>query len=651
MVRALWEQYKKKLIPALIILAFAGGGSAVSNVTNEIAGVPEFGASYADAQWKVINKFEGYQTKLDPTKISEGGAAQGQNTSVNNGDRISIRTAGYDIFPTGATQDTENDPVTSLHTFRLRSGENILMRAWGGKLDWFDEVGDTWTELEEGYATSTDFGFADYNINADLHSYVYFGNAVQPFSRWNGAYDYINGARAGGEDRVIVDSIDGFAATGSIVYCGVKQAYTYLSATTTAFVLNGTATACADNSSVAQAVETYANHPRGNIYLVANNRLFVSGVASTTQAVFFSKYGDATDFTSAAIVTDTTAESSGIFNLGEGGGGVTGMALDENSIYIFKKSIIYKATLNDSLYTLQSLKPFDGKSQTIGAVNQRSIFAGGNGVFFITPDKQIMNLTRVEQVDYPQVIPISDIILPTVSNMHFASSTGIVFQDKAYFSVKSTSDAPKNDTVLVYNIPDKNWETPIVGWNARDFAIYDSGTEPILMFGDASNANVYQVNETPLDYVYGVTANWRTKQFDFGMPQSQKEMVDFFVEGYIAPNTELTISLLLDEDGYTQTYSAELLGTESAYIYNSQQYNLFGLTPFGTNRFGSNADQSGKKKFRVYLNKSFRIAPFYNAQVEFASDGENQQWEILALGMKVRESTQPEKTSLMRAFQ
>ena len=71
---------------------------------------------------------------------------------------------------------------------------------------------------------------------------------------------------------------------------------------------------------------------------------------------------------------------------------MTAMAQDEKIIYLFKKSIIYRATLTDSLYTLQALKPFDGKSQTSGAQNSEGTFVGGNGVIFETPDNQIVSL-------------------------------------------------------------------------------------------------------------------------------------------------------------------------------------------------------------------------------------------------------------------
>ena len=104
----------------------------------------------------------------------------------------------------------------------------------------------------------------------------------------------------------------------------------------------------------------------------------------------------------------------------------------------------------------------------------------------------------------------------------------------------------------------------------------------------------------------------------------------------------------MTDDG-SQVLSTELKGTDTAYIYDNSTYNVFGFNPFGTERFGSNVDISGKKRFRVYLN-GFRLNPFYNLQLEFASEGENQAWEILGYSLSIEKSSQSEQRSLFKAF-
>jgi len=598
------------------------------------------------ARWVVFDRFTGFKTKADASKIDDGANPNGQNTIINDGDRISIRDFGYELF--GQASTTENR-IESLHTFRRRDGENIMMRSTGSYLEYYEDGSDEWEPLVTT-STSAIYDFADYNINTDLRSYTYFGNGSDNFSRWSGAHVLIGTSGVTSTATFIMTGDPtglGFPASGEIVYCGQRVAYTSYS--TTGFEV-ASAHTCAGDKGLAEAPEEFSSSPKGNIYLVANNRLFISGIASTTQAIYFSEYGDATNFVGADLVTESTASSPGIFNLGEGGGAVTGMALDEGAIYAFKRSLIYKITLDgDGLYTLVPLKPFDGKSQTTGATTNKSIFTGGNGLFFITPDNQIMNLSRIAQVDYPQIVPISDVIKPTIESAVFASSTGIFFQGNGYISAKSDSTINSNDTIFVWNDRINAWESPTVGFNPSSFTIYDDGTGEALYYGDSRVAQTYKIIDEPIDNELGVTANWRSKQFNFNEPQSLKELDNFYVEGYIADNTNLSISLLFDENGYSQIYTTDFLGTEEDYIFSTGEFNLFGYYPFGFQRFGTN-DTAELKKFRIYLNKNLRRVPFYNLQMEVASDGINQKWEITSYGFRIKRSTQPEDVNLYRAF-
>jgi hypothetical protein len=172
----------------------------------------------------------------------------------------------------------------------------------------------------------------------------------------------------------------------------------------------------------------------------------------------------------------------------------------------------------------------------------------------------------------------------------------------------------------------------------------------VLLFGDSLTSNVWRVVDYPSDYAYSTLASYRTKPYAFGGYDGLKELDAVYVEGYISQNTSLTIRLMLDEDGYTQTLETTVDGTESAYLFENVGFNTFGETAFGTDRFGSNADASGKKKFRVYLNKNIRRTPFFTAQLEFISDGQNQAWEVIRYGFLVRPHSQPIPTSLMRSW-
>lgn len=615
------------------------------------------GTSYEsgnNAQWYNYKSFTGYQTNVDPTKLPSGGSPMGQNTSVNNGDRISVRSNGYEVFPDTELISTSTDDIKSLHNFRKRSGENMLIRTSSTTVEWYEEGNDTWEVLKTGLTASQKFSFADYNINTDLQSYTYFGNAVDNAMRWTGVTGLLSQPLNINDSFVYVDNIDTdesfLLANGTTTICGVELAYTVFDPVLGKFSLTASSTiSCAEDRAVSEAVEELPLQPKGNIYLVTNNRLFIAGISSTSQAVYFSEYGDALNFVGADLVTDSTATAPGIFNLGLGGGPVTGMIEDENSIYIFKNDRIRRATLTDTVYTLTTLKSADAKGQTTGLAAKNGVFAGGNEVFFITSDNQIMRLGRIADYDTPQTFPISEIIKPTIDNITFDETTGVVFQNKAYFAGKSNSSSI-NNVVFIRNLDYNFWESPVVGWNVSEFVVYNDGSGEALYFSDSSIKSVYKVVPGANDAGFDVLANWRSKQITFDMESVQKEVVDFYVEGYISENTELFISMLVDEDGFTQVFNTSLSGTETEYLYDSTEYNVFGLSPFGSKRFGSQEDISTLNKFRVYLGKDFRANQFYNVQVEFLSDGLNQEWEVTSFGLKARKYSDETKRQLYKSF-
>lgn len=590
-------------------------------------------------------KFLGFYTKDDPTKIPDLAFPNGQNTTPNQGDRISIRAYGYELFPNGVAFSSVTEPSKSLWTFHKRDGSQILIVAQGDSLAFFDEETQTYANLEDGY-TSDDFGFAEMNINTDQSSYLYFGNGKEDFSRWTGNHTNLNGALVGGEAVITVDSTLDFPASGTL-RIGTTDV-TYSGTTATTFTGCTGTPAAADRTPVAQGVQTFPSNPKGNIYMASDNRLFIAGIENEQQAVYFSRYADATDFFAATIITTGTADDPGIFNLVEGGGAVTAMVKDEQSNYFFKENIIYAATLTDAFYTLLPLKPFDGRSQTTGATSKRSVFVGGNMVFFVSKDNQIYALQRVQEVDYPQMVPISHIIEPTANSLDFSTVTGIVYKQQAYFACKQSPESTVNDAMLVFNIVDATWDTPVVNLSVGEFAVYKTGGRERLLFGDSFTSNVWIVNNSPVDYIYNTLASVRTKPYDFGDPSELKELDAVFLEGYIDDNTRLTVNLYLDEDGFTSAITTVIAGTETQFLFEGTQPNAFGLHPFGFQRFGSNDDTSGKKKFRIYLNKNLRRIPFYTAQLEFISDGSNQNWEILRYGFLVRQHSQPIPTDLMR---
>jgi len=603
----------------------------------------------AESKWIIRDVFPGMMTKKDASKVVPGASVGGRNVMFTDMDRIAVRPLGYETYPADSEALSDTTKVHSIHTFRRRDGSNILIRGQGSKMQCFDETTAGWVVITSGLTVGASIGFADQNINTDQSSFTYFGNAYQPYSRWSGNKTHLTVALNPTATTVAVAGAQGFrTVNGTIVIGGVRK--TYSSRTNTIFTLTGQAgTTCAVGIPVVEAIHRYPNNPKGNLLLANSNRVFVAGATQVASAVWFSKYGDATNFINAVLVTGSTATDPGIFNLAEGGGAVTGMALDENSTYFLKRGLIYKATLSDTLYTLTPLKPFDGKSQTTGSIGDP--FTSENGTIFVTPDKKIYHLTRLPQVDYPQLVPISDPIKTTVDALYFENFKGITFRESAYIACSSIKGGG-NDTILVYDLKDQIWHTPISGWNVSDWAIYDNGDGDgdQLYFASNNSLNVFKVTTTPLDGEFSVEAVAIMNQETFGAPAERKFLENFFLEGYIGANTTLNISLLFDDNGFTQQLSGSIQGNETAILFDTDNLNQFGTNPFGIEAFGASSDEIGLKKFRVYMKDGLRNIPFYSLQLQLSSDGDNQQWEVINVGYKVGIYEKETDRNLNKAF-
>ena len=160
------------LIPAVLAGLFVGGIIALLSVQSPklTTNNEDFttGASSPRSNWTTIKAFNGFYTKLDETKIPDGANGRGQNTTSNQGDRISIRNQGTELFPVTDTASTTIQRISSMHNFRLKDGTNILMRSRSTFLEYFEETGDVWTIIKGGYTSDQVFGFADYNKTTEI---------------------------------------------------------------------------------------------------------------------------------------------------------------------------------------------------------------------------------------------------------------------------------------------------------------------------------------------------------------------------------------------------------------------------------------------------------------------------------------------------
>jgi len=570
----------------------------------------------------------------------------GQNVFIENG--VLSPRFGSEVFGTDLNQYI---PGQSQWVFNEKGpvSKQVMMRVWGTKLEYFHPTLLVWVELYSGYTSGLLFGRAEQNnapatVNGITTGYIYFCNSVENMGRWNGAIATITSNTA---TVITINEADvaslGFTTTGFLYINGVQYFYTGISGNTfTGLTALPTFTT---NDAVAQSIEFNATIPKGNVLMVDNMALYVAGVLTNANTVYRSKIDDATNWT---VGTPRLSGQAFFGDVSEYGGRIIGFVKDEKVIYVIKDTIIktleYLATsdaLTNDTPIFKNLKAYDGKSQNTGGITGGSVFSNGNGIFFINNRNEINQLDRLEYIDYPQIVPVSDLIKVTAAIGLFDEAVGIIYQQRAFISYKQTINSKQNDAVLVYDIIEKKWEEPIVGWYVNDWCIYNNELHWISSITNTS----YHSLATKTDNGSAFTAIWRSWQEDFDFPALTKNLGGVYVEGYISDQVlynkdinegGLLVSILFDENGSTSAVEYHISADNANIIFSPVQYNPFGANAFGVERFGSNVDISGLKKFRCFIPIKDNIE-FFTAQIQFSSNGEAYDWQVVRWGWLITE--------------
>lgn len=155
----------------------------------------------------IIKDFkQGWQKRTDPTAIPIGAAQESTNITLTDRGGISPMDGTLLIGEAGS-----GSGIKSLYSFKKTYGSDILIKTYDDRIEYFNNLSESWCLLKEGYQTQSDgtgyvFGFREHTTSADSLDWIYFGNSVDPYSRWCGYESKLNGALTGGETTITVDS-------------------------------------------------------------------------------------------------------------------------------------------------------------------------------------------------------------------------------------------------------------------------------------------------------------------------------------------------------------------------------------------------------------------------------------------------------------
>lgn len=265
-----------------------------------------------------------------------------------------------------------------------------------------------------------------------------------------------------------------------------------------------------------------------------------------------------------------------------------------------------------------------------------------NNVAFLSNEPIINSLGPVTNIlNDPQTTDLSYSIVNDINA--YDATDGSMLYHKMFLYVAF----PRNGVVRIYNMSnqevDKNgnkivyWEAPQTIPASR-FSVIDGD----LYFHSYQLGETYKLFNGYNDNGHPITAIAAYAYNNNGVPTESKSFDGYYVEGYIKPNTTITLGVLYDYYPNGSPTTKEIVGNDSSIVLSSQANNSLGKVSLGKNPVGSTTQTTNpnqpENKFRVI--KDFVRTSYYEEQVSFSTTGVDLQWELLRFGSNATPTTE-----------
>lgn len=423
------------------------------------------------------------------------------------------------------------------------------------------------------------------------------------------------------------------AGTRTVTISGVTYAYTgmvgnYLTGIT------GDASATPAGTLIFQTIRTTTNASMTSFPSGFNNDLIAAlrnqvYIGSLTQAsLYVSKVNDYKTYT---VTTPTRVVGEGaVITLDAP---PTAMIPQEDAMYLsagkdwwYKTKFTLSADITKEEFTVNKLNTAPQQA----AQSQALTWKVKNSVAFISNEPILNTFGPVENVlGIPQMVDISHSIINDMNAYDFTDGSVAFWRNFLLLAV------PKHSLIRIYNMTDpKNqyWEAPQTIPISR-FSIIDG-----LLYGHSYNTSEsYKLFDGYTDNgnVYSAIALFSFNHY--GTRFTTKSYNQFWVEGYISPNTILELHRQYDLDGCAVNTQVNILGSDGRIVCVGASDNSLGTQSLGTYPLGGTALPATTVPlppwFRVI--KTFNRESFFQDQIGFASTGLDQQWSLISFGPAV----------------
>jgi hypothetical protein len=239
---------------------------------------------------------------------------------------------------------------------------------------------------------------------------------------------------------------------------------------------------------------------------------------------------------------------------------------------------------------------------------------------FVSKEPTFDSLGRIESIDTPQAMPISDPIKPDFDNADISNVDVKFFRNNVYISL------PAESKVYIYNVERAFWEAPQL-LAIRKFSIINGE-----LYGHSANTaetyklfNGYNDNENPIKGV----VNFAYQNFNDRI--NLKAFDELYTEGLIRSNTTLKLKIRYEYNGFAGIKEYDIKGNDKDILFGVNSDNSLGKISLGKEPIGSTTDEvTFLNKFRQ-INTTKKV-DFHEVQISYESDQVDASWEILAYG-------------------